>query len=67
MSWPSQSQVSPFEHLWDILEQHFSHSLLPSTKREMNDILIEAWCRIPPAGFQTLLDWPHMVAQHSIK
>ena len=56
--WPSQSpDLNPIEHLWDILERRLRQSFSPPSNRcELIDLLVEGWCRIPPAEFQTLVD-----------
>ena len=58
MSWPSQSaDMNPVEHLWDILGRSLRQRLPPPSNRwESIDFLVEEWCRIPPAEFQTLVD-----------
>lgn len=56
MPWPSQApDLNLIERLRDNLEQHLRQRFpLPSTKREMIDFLVEAWCCNPPVGVNRL-------------
>ena len=58
ISWLSQSPaLNPIEHLWDILERHLRQRFPPpSNSCELINFLVEEWCRIPPAEFQTQVD-----------
>jgi len=57
-SWPSQSQdLNPLKHLWYILEQCLRQRFPPPSSRcKFIDFLMEEWCHIPHAEFQTLVD-----------
>ena len=56
MTWPSQLRdLNPIKHLWDIPERCLRQRFPPPSNRcELNNFLVEEWCRIPPAEFQTL-------------
>ena len=50
---PDLNQIEHLETLKRRLKQRF---LLPSTKHQIMEFIVEEWCCIPPIEFQTLVE-----------
>jgi hypothetical protein len=49
--------LSPIEHLWDVLGSHISHRQNPpETLQELRDALVHEWNNTPQAFIQRLID-----------
>ena len=57
MDWPARSpDLNPIEHAWDMLQRRISaRDCQPRTVRELTNMLIDEWLRIPVADIRRLI------------